>query len=147
VINICCQHIIAEFTDIELGDELTSFAPSAPHTDVEVQDFTAAVKRDPIALGRVVVRTIRASGQRRAKFTEVIQHGNLTKHFFLGDRVEIIVPDLQLIHDVRTRWDSIYFMIRRLRVLRPVCHWVMLIHLFYADDQCDRLLITFWPCL
>ena len=34
----------------------------------------------------------------------------------------IQLPILELLHDVRTHWDSIYYMINRLRTLRQVCH-------------------------
>jgi hypothetical protein len=129
---------------VDLVEESAVFAVSNPHWDPESQTFEEAVKRDPIALGRVVVRTVRASGQRRVHFTDVIKVGNEKKHFFLGDVVEIMVPDLQLLRDVRTRWDSIYFMIHRLRVLRPVCdcHDVMLLVLMVLN----RLLIISSPC-
>jgi hypothetical protein len=91
-----------------------------PHGNPTSQTVEEAVKRDPIALGRVVVRSIRASGQRREHFLAVVREGNNRKHFILGTHVEIIVPELQLLRDVKTRWDSIFFMIRRLRVMRPV---------------------------
>jgi hypothetical protein len=56
----------------------------------------------------------------------VVREGNICKHFILGMHVEIIVPELQLLHDVETHWDSIFFMIRHLRVMCPVS----LIHCF-----------------
>jgi hypothetical protein len=120
IVNICCQHITAEFTDAKLVEGDGHFDVTAPHSDPELQTFDEAVQRDPIALGRVVVRTIRASGQRREHFKNEICEGNVKKHFFIGDRVEIIVPELELLRDVRTRWDSIFFMISRLRIMRPV---------------------------
>ena len=96
------------------------FAAADPHRDPELQTFSEAAQRDPIALGRVVVRAVRASGQRRDHFLSVIRDGNIKKHFLLGNRVEVIVPKLQLLRDVKTRWDSIFFMISRLRIMRPV---------------------------
>ena len=142
--NICCQHITGEFTDVALGELDAHFEASAPHTHVDVQTFEAAVKRDPIALGRVVVRTIRASGQRRAHFKGVIRDGNARKHFFIGDRVEIVVPELELLRDVRTRWDSIFFMISRLRVMRPVS--LINMHVYLSLIIGSRPLITSWRC-
>lgn len=127
IINICCQHITAEFTDAKLAELDTHFNVAAPHVDPDTQTFQEGVQRDPIALGRVVVRTIRASGQRREHFKNVIREGNTQKHFFIGDRVEIIVPELELLRDVRTRWDSIFFMISRLRVMRPVSHFFVFV--------------------
>jgi hypothetical protein len=69
-----------------------------------------------------VVRSIHASGQRRDHFLSIICEGNINKHFILGDRVEIVVPELQLLRDVKTRWDSIFFMISRLQIMRLVSH-------------------------
>ena len=119
VINICCQHILAEFTDVDLVDKEV-FVGLAPHSSPERQTFQEAIKRDPIALGRAVVRSIRASGQRRDHFNTVILAGNLNKHFSIGDRVGVVVPPLQLLRDVKTRWDSVFHMINRLRIMRPV---------------------------
>ncbi len=38
-----------------------------------------------------------------------------------------MLKELQLLRDVRTRWDSIFLMLNRLREMRPVCchHLVM----------------------
>src|SRR5277367_760865 len=64
IINICCQHLLASFTNPALADPSESFVASPPHSGSDSQTFAQAVTRDPIALGRVVVRTIRAYGQR-----------------------------------------------------------------------------------
>ena len=41
--------------------------------------------------------------------------------FFVGESTTPVqVQHLQLLRDVKTRWDSVYYMIRRLRLLRPV---------------------------
>lgn len=127
IINICCQHIVAEFTDVDLVDSSEVYDGMDPHGNPGSQTFEEAVKRDPIALGRAVVHAIRASGQQREDFTTLIQEGNRKKHFSIGDRSEIIVPHLQLLRDVKTRWDSIYYMIRRLRIMRPVCDCILFI--------------------
>jgi hypothetical protein len=83
------------------------------------QTFEDAIMRDPIALGCVVVRKVRSSGQRREHFKSIIIKGNSRAHFTLPDGRVITVPLLQLLRDVKTRWDSIYYMINRLRILRP----------------------------
>jgi hypothetical protein len=85
------------------------------------QSYDDALARDPIALGRNVVRAIRASGTRRDAFDEVIADGNKNKWFLVGQppAVTKIVPK-QLLRDVCTRWDSVYQMLNRLREMRPV---------------------------
>jgi hypothetical protein len=72
-----------------------------------------------IARGRNVVRVIRGSGMRRAAFDEVIENGNNRGYFKKGSDV-VKVEKLKLLRDVRTRWDSIYLMLNRLREMRPV---------------------------
>ena len=88
----------------------------SPQSDDEAVAPTAVIAR-----GRAVVRVIRGSGMRRDAFNEVITNGN-DKGWFKEGRpaVTIKIKPLQLLRDVRTRWDSIYLMLNRLRVMRPV---------------------------
>ena len=77
--------------------------------------------REPIALGRDVVRTIRASNARRESFDTVIENGNRKHLFMKGEPPRpVIVKKLELLRSVSTRWDSVYQMLRRLRELQPV---------------------------
>jgi hypothetical protein len=73
-----------------------------------------------------VVRVIRSSGQRRELFEEIRDSGNRDGWWGKvknenGKEVNKIVDKRQLLRDVRTRWDSEFYMIRRVRVNRPVC--------------------------
>jgi hypothetical protein len=113
---------VAEFTDVSLLEEAAKFTATQPHGSPDEQTFEEAVKRDPIALARVVVRAIRASGQRREHFSRIIVDGNTNNYFVVGDGV-VKVPSLQLLRDVKTRRDSICYMIQRLRIMRPVSSW------------------------
>jgi hypothetical protein len=130
MINICSQHVIDMFskTPFSDNDEVGNFAPGVILNE-EHQTYQQALARDPIALCRAVVRVIRASGQRRERFKQVILNGNQQKHW-LGNvklrdpsgqtRVEkgiVVLPVNELLRDVRTRWDSVYFMIRRFEEL------------------------------
>jgi len=113
--------MIDSITNIDFADTAVEFVAMIPSADPDKQSFEEAVKRDPIALGRAVVRSIRASGQRRQNFEETIKDGN-DKHWFGADAngKHVVVPSLQLLRDVKTRWDSVYGMISRLREMRPV---------------------------
>jgi hypothetical protein len=80
-----------------------------------------AAASTPIPRARTVVRVIRGSGLRRDAFDEVIVNGNAKGWFKQGQPIVIIkVKQLQLLRDVRSRWDSIYLMLNRLREMRPV---------------------------
>ena len=48
------------------------------------------------------------------------KHGFFTKKDSDGNQVKGDVPELQVLRDMKTRWDSVYLMLLRLRVLRPV---------------------------
>lgn len=120
IINICSQHVIAaltkatrDSTDMETDENF----PVAPNGE---QTYQEACARDPIALGRNIVRVIRASGQRRDDFHNTIRNGNENKYFKDRNDQPVQLPELELLHDVKTRWDSVYFMIMRLLKLRLV---------------------------
>ena len=115
MINICCDHVITKITNMSLVDSATAFVSSIPRTDPDLQSFEDACKRDPIALGRDVVQALRVSGQRRGHFDTIVDNGNKDGFFFVGaSTTPVQVQHLQLLHDVKTRWDSVYYMIRRL---------------------------------
>ena len=107
IINLCTQRVIE------------SFNSDGEQSNGEQSDDAAGHKRDkphkllnPIAKCRSFVRAVRASGARRDRFNNAIKLGNELKTFQL--------PELQLLQDCKTRWDSTYQMISRLRQLQPV---------------------------
>jgi hypothetical protein len=76
---------------------------------------------NPIGLARGAVRAIRGSGLRRDAFDEVIKNDNAKGWFKTGDPPTTIkLKALQLLWDMRVRWDSVYLMVHRLGVMRPV---------------------------
>jgi hypothetical protein len=113
VINICCQHVIGEFTNIELSESVDDFVAEELACHPDHQTFEDAVKRDPVTLGRNIMRVLRSSSSRRDAFDQHIRDGNEKGWFDVGQ--------LQLLRDVKMRWDSVYYMLRRLRELQPVC--------------------------
>ena len=85
------------------------------------------MKGDPLRCTRRVIRLLRSSDHHRSEFRKIIVNGN--KHGFFtktdsnGNQVkDDDVPELQVLRDVKTRWDSVYLMLLRLRELRPVSH-------------------------
>jgi hypothetical protein len=53
----------------------------------------------------------------------------------------VVVLQLQLIHNVKRRWDSVYFMTQRLSTLRPVSSFYLCMSINLLIYSCDRLLI------
>jgi hypothetical protein len=113
IINICATHVIESFTDTQLVDEHVEFTASLPPRDADEQSYEDACAHDPIALCRHTVHAIHASGQRCDLFDEIIQDSNEKGWFRTpGNPCSTMeVPNLQLLHDVKTWWDSVYHMI------------------------------------
>jgi hypothetical protein len=88
--------------------------------DDKVRAWYIGLKRDPIKRARRIVRIVRSSDQRKQAFKKVINTGNHSGWFRSHDNEVIELPDLELLRDVKTRWDSVYCMIERLLVLQPV---------------------------
>lgn len=107
VIDLCSGRVIRAASD---GVE-----------DNSDEDASSPGSDNPLAQARAVVRAIRGSGTRRSSFQETINYGNTRRLFRQGQSPEPVkVESLQLLRDVRTRWDSVFLMLRRLREMRPV---------------------------
>jgi hypothetical protein len=91
--------------------------------------YQEACKMDPITLCRKIARTVRSSGQRRDELDELILKGN-KKGWFKVNRETVQVPQLQLLLDVKTRWDSVFTMIKRFIELQPVRPILLMILIF-----------------
>jgi hypothetical protein len=124
ILNICSGHLVDKLTDMNIHDIAEAWVSTLPQDLNDRQTYQDALERDPIALGRAVVQALRASGQRRDAFEDFIKEGN-TKGYWEeedkdGEAIKVKIDVLQLIRDVKTRWDSVYYMIRRLRLLQQV---------------------------
>ena len=108
IINICVQHILDAFSAAGPSDLAKAFVHAFPDGGVDREEYLKALGRNPIARGRQIVKAIRSSCLRRERFMELTKSGLFE------------VPEYQLLRDVRTRWDSVYYMINCLRVMRPV---------------------------
>ncbi|KIL54933.1 hypothetical protein M378DRAFT_182369 [Amanita muscaria Koide BX008] len=103
--------------------------------------------RDVVVLCRNTVRAIRASGQRIERFENTIEVGNEKEWFGVDkDGDPIILKSLQLLRDVRTRWDSVYFMIQRFLQLRQAIEHFLtnplnkdIAHLRMTDAEWNQL--------
>ncbi|CAA7270386.1 unnamed protein product [Cyclocybe aegerita] len=113
VINICVTHVIESFTDLALTSDEAEFAAALPPADPCQQTFDKACAQDPIALCHGAVCAICASGKRRKMFQDIIRDGNEKEWFKAANDPNKIIKleNLELLHDVQHRWDSLYKMI------------------------------------
>lgn len=131
IINLCAQAVIK-------GMQKDDAAPI--YSDTETEDSTASDNSDaaptqtigrrttrkagPILRARKTVGFIRKSGQRRDQLIAIIERGNATKQWSQisddGSKVVTILKPVVLLPDVKTRWDSVFYMLQRLRYLREV---------------------------
>ena len=88
----------------------------------ELEEYDEDKICNPVALTSKVVQSIRGSGARQERFTEVIETGNAKGYFEVGGKV-VQLKEWQLLHYVHTRWDSCYLMLSRLQEMHLVgCH-------------------------
>jgi hypothetical protein len=128
IINICSQAVIKA---MEKEDSLDEY----PETDTETesdddnpgQTIRARRKAGPVRRARKTAAFIRKSGQRRDELLEIIQEGNEKKlwtELRIGaetpDSVVVSLSEVTVVLDVKTRWDSVFYMLRRLRYLQQV---------------------------
>jgi hypothetical protein len=117
IINIAVQHVLKKMSSAVApeNDDDSEELIEISNTDEGRgfgQSFEAACAQDPIARLRKIVMVIRSSGQRRDTFSKWIETGNKSGLFVLQNKPVQIQPK-QLLRDVRTRWDSTYYMIKR----------------------------------
>ncbi|TFK59805.1 hypothetical protein BDN72DRAFT_780245 [Pluteus cervinus] len=87
--------------------------------DVQDDDLAAQVSaRNPQALLRMGIRSIRASGKRREEFRSIVDQGN-KQNWWLVNNQPVQLKNRELILDVPTRWDSSYQMDNRALELQP----------------------------
>lgn len=116
IVDLSSKQVIEKLTGA--AEELEDWDSSSSQDDGS-QTYEEALARNPVALARVVVRAIRGSTLRRESFDDIIRIGNEKNWFKNGEEIIKLKPQ-QLLRDVRTRWDSVYKMLNRLRELRPV---------------------------
>ena len=117
VINICVQHVIEELTAPDLEKIANAWVDCFDDDAVDKEKYLEAVEKNPVALGRDVVRIIRASGLQRNEFNKIIVTRNLQQWFKSPAGTVVQIPEVQLLRDVKTRWDSIFYMLNRLLAL------------------------------
>jgi len=114
IINICCQHIL-----FRVSRMWTSSTPPVwqnfLHPPTSSPYERSRWLRPKSHMAETIVRVSARLWATSRQINEVIDDGNAKEWFVVGNQV--VMPSLvsNLLRDVRTRWDSVYFMIRRLR--------------------------------
>ena len=119
IINICSKHTTDDFSsaDFTLVPEAL-FAISG--SKINKCAYVAVLRKDPAARACDVVRAVCSSSLRRETFKELILDGNNKKWWRDEEQNVVELPVLELLRDTKTRWDSRYYMVNRLRLYRQV---------------------------
>ena len=131
ILNICSKHVMEEYADADFATVSDTWV-NALSDVIDKEKYIEALQCDPIALGCDIVRIIRSSSLCCEGFGNTIVTANQMSWFTNEEGEPIQLPILELLHDVKTCWDSIYYMINRLRTLRQV---------FYMYAVCCPFLI------
>jgi hypothetical protein len=119
MLNTCSKHVTQDYTKADFSAVGEAWVDALGNT-IDKAAYIEALRRDPIAFGRDIVRVVRASSLRRESFHNTVTTGNQMNWFTDDDGEPTQLPIIELLRDVKSRWDSIYFMINRLRTLRQV---------------------------
>lgn len=117
LIIICVQHVVEEFSAPDLEKVAQAWVDCFDDNVVDKEKYLEAVERNPVALRRDIVRAIHASGLQRDEFDKIVVTGNLQQWFRSPAGEVVQLPEAQLLRDVKTRWDSIFYMLNRLLAL------------------------------
>jgi hypothetical protein len=108
ILNICIMHAVKNYTKADFTTVTEMWVGALDDTLVDKEKYLEALVRDPILLSHNIVHIIRSSGQCHKGFHDTIINGNANQ-WYTGDLTQ--VPLVELLWDVKTCWDSIYFMI------------------------------------
>jgi len=101
-----------------LEDTTGTFDLNAEPGNPRLQTLLEALLRDPIAIIRSIINTIRSSQLHRTRFRELVETGNREGRWKLPDGRVIRIDFRTLLRDSRLRWGSIFLMIDRFLYLR-----------------------------
>jgi hypothetical protein len=106
IVNLASEAVIKQFTSLDYVDDLDDNSPP-PAGDV-------------VQRARLIVKKVRSSSLKTDLFSLAIESGNKSNYFFDALNKPVQLPDYRLLLDVKTRWDSLKYMISRLIDMRPV---------------------------
>ncbi|KAH9033149.1 hypothetical protein EDB84DRAFT_1270345 [Lactarius hengduanensis] len=115
IIDLSAKRVINGLNGTESDYQNWNHSPFP--SDPDTQTYEEALARKPVSLACTVAQAMRKSGARREAFAKVIDDGN-AQGWFKVRGVVVQVKQMELLCEVSTRWDSVYSMLNRLRVLR-----------------------------
>ena len=105
--NICTGHVVSSLSSTPIDRELNK-----DHFISGEQTYEQALAHDPIAMAQAAIQAIWVTGAHREVFAAVIRDGNKDVQFKNPETGAVMqIHPLQLLQDVPTRWDSVYYMI------------------------------------
>ncbi|KIM66647.1 hypothetical protein SCLCIDRAFT_110217 [Scleroderma citrinum Foug A] len=117
IINICVQHVVDEFSAPDLKKIAQAWVDCFDDSAVDKKKYLEAVKRNPLGLRHDIVHAIHASGLQHDKFDKIVVTGNLQQWFRSPAGEVVQLPEAQLLRDIKTQWDSIFYMLNHLLAL------------------------------
>ena len=141
--NICTGNVVSSISSSPNDRE-----PNNNYIVPGEQTYQQALACDPIAMAWAAIQAIWVSRACREAFAAVIRGGNIDGWFKNLDTGTIMMISLlQILQDVPTRWDSVYYMIHYFWYLHPVSGCVNL--MFWMIHFPDRPTSGnhFWPSI
>ncbi|KIK80919.1 hypothetical protein PAXRUDRAFT_157343, partial [Paxillus rubicundulus Ve08.2h10] len=119
IYNLCVQCMLDKYTHTDFSQCPQMWNNSAGVV-IYRDSYTKTVCNNPIGQGRDIIHTICSSSLHHLNFRQTLISGN-EQEWFTNDKGNIIMlPVVQLLHNVKTHWDSTYYMINCLHALQQV---------------------------
>ncbi|KIM56457.1 hypothetical protein SCLCIDRAFT_49656, partial [Scleroderma citrinum Foug A] len=157
LINLCTKHTCEGFTNVNASeiernittDTVKRHSNTEKYTPVNEcvskEDYIQAIHSKPLDKACSLVCAIHASGLRCDTFWERIKVGN--EQGWYKYPLEMKVPLVKLLHEVVTRWDTLLFLLNRLRILRPAVDYFVCMPEWQEELGHLKLLPTEWLVL
>jgi len=128
IVNLSCKAVLKAITKMDLATRNAPDYVPSEHAPDSTSSFLEAIRRDPIATVRTLVRTVRysiAPDQHSnilllTHFTVQIRASSIRRQYFSEALAAIKMKDYQLLRDIDIRWSSTLLMVDRAILLKRV---------------------------
>ena len=120
VLNICSKHATDNFTSTDftpVPETLFEF----PGSSTNKHAYVEALRKDPAVCAHNMVRIVHSSSLHCESFKAILLDGNSREYWRDEEQNIIELPVLKLLCEVKTCWDSRYFMVKWLWLYCQVC--------------------------